>query len=241
MNAQATVPASDTLGSGRMFDRIARRYDLLNRVMSLGTDQRWRRAVVRSLDVREGSRVLDLATGTADLALLLAKEGASVVGVDPSTRMLEVGREKVERAGLTERVTLLEGVGEAIPCETAAFDGACIAFGIRNVPDRPAALREMRRVVRPGGRLAILELNDPREGLMAPLARAHVHGVVPWLGAMLSGDREYAYLARSIAAFPQPDDFAAIVASCGWESVRVRRFTFGVACLFTATNPGRAA
>src|SRR5687768_12051437 len=136
-----------------MFDRIARRYDLLNRVMSLGTDQRWRRAVVRSLDVKEGSRILDLATGTADLAILLAERGATVVGVDPSRQMLDVGRGKVARAGLDTRVTLAEGIGEAIPCETASFDGACIAFGIRNVPDRPAALREMRRVVRPGGRL----------------------------------------------------------------------------------------
>lgn len=236
-SAPVTVPPQE-LGSGRMFDRIARRYDLLNRVLSFGNDQRWRRAVVRSLDAKAGRRILDLATGTADLAILLARAGADVVGVDPSRAMLDVGQAKVERGGLASQVSLLEGIGEAIPCADASFDGVCIAFGIRNVPDRAAALREMRRVVRPGGRLAVLELNEPRDGLLAPFARAHVHGVVPWIGSVISGDREYRYLARSIAAFPQPAEFSALVESCGWSDVRVRRFTFGVACLFTGVNPG---
>lgn len=232
--------ATAQLGTGQMFDRIARRYDVLNRVLSFGSDQRWRRAVVRALHVQEGRRILDVATGTADLAILLARKGATVTGVDPSRAMLDVGREKVARAGLASRISLLEGIGESLPCEDASFDGACIAFGIRNVPDRAAALREMRRVVRPGGRLAILELNEPREGLLAPFARAHVHRVVPWIGSVISGDREYRYLARSIAAFPQPAAFSDLIESCGWSDVRVRRFTFGVACLFTATLPLRA-
>lgn len=239
MNATSATPATTTqeLGSGRMFDRIARRYDVLNRVLSLGSDQRWRRAVVRSLEPRAGRRFLDLATGTADLAILLARAGADVVGVDPSVQMLSVGREKVTRGALDARVSLLEGIAEKIPSADASFDGACIAFGIRNVPDRDAGLREMLRVVRPGGRLAILELNEPREGVLAPFARVHVHSVVPWIGSILSGDREYRYLARSIAAFPQPDAFCEKIRSAGWTDVRVRRFTFGVACLFTATRP----
>lgn len=235
--ASATQHPDARLGSGRMFDRIARRYDLLNRVLSLGTDQRWRRRVVGALGAREGRHFLDVATGTADLALLLAKRGASVEGVDPSTGMLEVGRGKVAAAGLDGKISLREGIAESLPYADSSFDGACIAFGIRNVPDRAAGLREMRRVVKPGGRLAILELNDPREGLLAPIARFHVHTFVPWIGAALSGDREYAYLARSIAAFPPPDRFAGAIRDAGWTDVRVKRLTFGVACLFTATNP----
>lgn len=239
MNAMTAAQQPDArLGSGRMFDRIARRYDLLNRVLSLGTDQRWRRRLVRALDARDGRRLLDVATGTADLALLLARRGASVEGIDPSAGMLEVGRRKVSGAGLDARVVLREGIAESLPYADGSFDGACIAFGIRNVPDRPAGLREMRRVVKPGGTLAVLELNDPREGLLAPFARFHVHTFVPWIGAALSGDREYAYLARSIAAFPPPDAFAGVIRDAGWHDVRVQRLTLGVACLFTATNPG---
>ena len=235
------VTQPQALGSGRMFDRIARRYDLLNRVMSFGTDQRWRRKVVRSLQAREGTHLLDVATGTADLAILLARTGATVAGVDPSANMLEVGRGKVERAGLDARVALREGIAESLPYADAAFDGACIAFGIRNVPDRLAGLREMFRVVRPGGRLAVLELNEPRAGILAPLARFHVHRVVPWIGSVLSGDREYRYLARSIAAFPPPAEFAARIEQAGWREVRATPLTFGVACLFTAVRASEGA
>jgi demethylmenaquinone methyltransferase/2-methoxy-6-polyprenyl-1,4-benzoquinol methylase len=219
-----------------MFDGIAARYDLVNRVISLGIDQSWRRKTVRALELAPGARVLDLATGTADLALEVARSSADVrvVGVDPSARMLEVGREKVRRAGLEQRIELVQGDAQELPFEGGHFDGVCMAFGIRNVPDRARALREMARVTRPGGRVAILELSEPRRGVLGPLARFHVHTVVPAVGALLSGAREYSYLQRSIAAFPDAPEFAEMMRSAGLDVLSVSPLTFGVCHLYVA-------
>ena len=220
-------------GSGEMFDRIADRYDLVNRVISLGLDRSWRTRAVRALQLRAGARVLDVATGTADLAIAIAAAhpDAEVVGLDPSSGMLEIGKRKVAAAGLAERVSLVTGDGQALPFEAAHFDGATIAFGIRNVPDRPLALREMRRVLRDGARLAVLELAEP-EGILGPLARWHVHHVVPTIGAIISGAPEYDYLQRSIAKFPPPDAFAAIMRESGFARVDWEPMTFGAATLY---------
>ena len=227
-------------GSGAMFDAIAARYDLLNRIISLGVDQRWRRETVRSLALGASPRVLDLATGTADLAILTARThpDAAVTGLDPSRNMLAVGREKLAAKGLDGRVTLVEGDAERLPFDDASFDGITMAFGIRNVPDRPAALREMARVTRPGGRVCILELAEPREGPMAAMARFHIHTVVPWLGAALSGAKEYQYLQRSIAAFPAPEEFAEAMRASGLTVIEARPMTFGVVTLYVATPTG---
>jgi demethylmenaquinone methyltransferase / 2-methoxy-6-polyprenyl-1,4-benzoquinol methylase len=228
-------------GSGEMFDRIAGRYDLVNRLLSLGIDQRWRARTVEALALEEGARVLDLATGTADLALQIAQRHpqVNVVGLDPSQGMLEVGRRKVERAALQERIELRFGHAEALPFESASFDGVCIAFGIRNVPDRETALKEMKRVTRYGGRIAILELSEPK-GVLGPIARFHVHTLVPWIGALLSGKREYRYLEQSIAAFPSPTEFARSMNDCGLQVINVAPLSFGVCHLFVATPRGAA-
>jgi demethylmenaquinone methyltransferase/2-methoxy-6-polyprenyl-1,4-benzoquinol methylase len=225
-----------------MFDRIADRYDLLNRILSLGIYQGWRHQAVAAMRLGPSSRVLDLATGTADLAILEAKThpGCRVDGIDPSARMLDIGRQKVERAGLSHLVTLTLGNAEALPFEDGAFDAVSIAFGIRNVPDRPRALGEMARVTRTGGRVAILELSEPRGGLLGPFARFHVHSVVPWLGGLISGSREYRYLQKSIAAFPPPEEFAAVMNDAGLHVLETRALTFGVACLYLA-QPRRAS
>lgn len=219
-----------------MFDRIAHRYDLLNRVLSLGIDQGWRRRAVRALELDAGARVLDLATGTADLAILIARKtpDAKVVGLDPAERMLAVGRTKTAKAGLDDRVELITGDAQKLPFPDDSFDGVTIAFGIRNVPDRPKALREMARVTRPGGRIAVLELSEPGGGLIGRIAKFHVHRLVPWIGGLLSGAREYGYLQQSIAAFPPADEFARIMEDTGMDVLRVERMILGVCHLYVA-------
>ncbi|MFK8003662.1 MAG: bifunctional demethylmenaquinone methyltransferase/2-methoxy-6-polyprenyl-1,4-benzoquinol methylase UbiE [Polyangiales bacterium] len=223
------------LGSGSMFDAIAERYDVLNRVLSLGIDQGWRRDAVDALELETGDHVLDLATGTADLALQIAESASvSVVGSDPSPNMLSVGRAKVKKS--RARVTLDEGDAQALPYGENEFDACSMAFGIRNVPDRELALREMVRVVRPGGRIVILELGEPDGTLIGPLARFHVHHVVPRIGALVSGQAEYRYLQESIAAFPSAPAFAALMQKSGVRDVEVRRLTFGAANLYVGRS-----
>jgi demethylmenaquinone methyltransferase/2-methoxy-6-polyprenyl-1,4-benzoquinol methylase len=241
----ASASTSARLGGGAMFDKIARRYDLLNRLMSLGLDRRWRRALVRALGRQPAGGapglLVDVATGTADVALALARAypAARVVGVDPSGRMLSAGRRKLARsAGALGRAVLVQGDGQALPLPDGVADGVAISFGIRNVPDRLRGLREMARVARPGAPLAVLELGEPRVGPLSPVARWHVHTVVPRLGAWLSGAREYRYLAESIAAFPSPDAFTALCREAGWTDVRVRPFSFDAVHLYTGRAPG---
>lgn len=241
--ASEPAPAAEPHGgSGRMFDAIADRYDLVNRVISLGMDQGWRRRAVRSLQLGADATVLDLATGTADLAIMITHmvADAHVIGVDPSEGMLSVGRRKVQEAGLASRIDLRAGDAQALDLPDRSVDAITMAFGIRNVPDRPRALREMARVTRDGGRIAILELSEPREGPMGALARFYVRGVVPRVGGTLSGKREYRYLQESIAAFPPPEDFAGTMRTSGLDVLEVTPLLFGAAVLFVAT-PARAA
>ena len=230
---QASTPNP---GSGEMFDQIAGRYDLLNRLMSMGIDQSWRRKTVTSMALPARARVLDLATGTGDLAMMIARmhPDAKVVGSDPSTRMLDVGHDKVERSGLSDRVTLEVGDAQSLPYADDTFDGCCIAFGIRNVPDRAAALREMARVTKPAGRVAVLELGEPSVGWLSPIARFHVRKVIPRLGGMLSGSKEYRYLQESIAAFPPANEFAELMSESGLNVLDAKPLTFGACTLFVA-------
>ncbi len=231
---ESTSSASLREGSGAMFDGIAHRYDLVNRVISLGIDQSWRKKTVRSLELQPGARVLDLATGTGDLAIMIAKlhPHVSLVGVDPSQKMLEVGQKKLEAQQLTERIELKVGDAQALEFPDRSFDGLCIAFGIRNVPNRLQGLREMARVTKAGGRIAILELSEPRGGVLGPLARFHVHSVVPAVGALLSGAKEYRYLQKSIAAFPPAPEFEGLMVEAGLRVVASHSLTFGVCHLY---------
>jgi demethylmenaquinone methyltransferase/2-methoxy-6-polyprenyl-1,4-benzoquinol methylase len=178
--------------------------------------------------------VLDVATGTADLAIQAARKDRSirVEGVDPSEGMLGIGREKVSRAGLGKQIVLRLGDARDLPYADATFDGVCAAFGIRNVPDRERALHEMARVARPGGRIAVLELVEPGSGLLGRLARFHVRVIVPRIGALLSGSREYRYLQESIAAFPTPQKFTAMMEEAGIRDTGCRSLSFGACCLF---------
>lgn len=235
MNAETSVRP----GSGAMFDAIAARYDLLNRVLSLGIDQRWRRRAVQRLELAGQCRVLDVATGTGDLAVAIARSlpDARVVGIDPSEGMLAVGRKKLEVAGLAGRVTLEAGAVEALPFADGSFDGVTIAFGIRNAEDRERGLAEMRRVTKSGGHVAVLELGEPEDGVLKGLARWHIRTVVPFVGGLLSGNREYRYLQTSIAAFPRRAEFARMMREAGFAQVDVEPQTFGAANLFVGLAP----
>ena len=180
-------------GSGEMFDSIAARYDLLNRLMSFGIDKRWRKMTVDALELGEDAKVLDHATGTGDLALDIARThlSADVTALDPSAGMLGVGRKKLARTKLSDRVHFDLSDSQQIDAETDSFDALTMAFGIRNVPERNRALCEFARVVKPGGRIAILELTEAKHDFMGFFARLHVHHVVPLMGSLLSGSREY--------------------------------------------------
>lgn len=224
---QQTVP----VGSGAMFDRIAGRYDRLNRIMSFGMDNGWRRKLVACLP-SQGGHILDLATGTGDVALAIAKAypTADIVGLDPSAKMLAIASDKCPG------INFVEGDAQALPFADASFDACTMAFGIRNVPDRGKALREMARVLRPGGTVAILELGEPDGALLGPLARWHVHSVIPRLGAWISGWRAYRHLEASIAAFPKPDEFGQLMDRSELVVSRIERLSFGAAWLFVARS-----
>jgi demethylmenaquinone methyltransferase/2-methoxy-6-polyprenyl-1,4-benzoquinol methylase len=227
-------------GGPEMFDRIAKRYDRLNRVLSFGLDRRWRRNLVDSIGpIGEGDVILDLATGTADVALSLASAypEASIIGLDPSEGMLEVGAQKVARRGLSERIELVVGDARALSLDDDHVRGITMAFGIRNVPDRDLALREMVRVTQPGGAVSILELAEPTEGPFAALARAHVHHIVPRIGRLVAGTEAYRYLQESIAAFPAPEDFRAQMERAGLVEVTAVAQTFATATLYTGRVP----
>jgi demethylmenaquinone methyltransferase/2-methoxy-6-polyprenyl-1,4-benzoquinol methylase len=223
------------LGSGAMFDAIAARYDLVNRVLSLGMDQGWRRRAVEAMQLGAGKVAIDLATGTGDLALMAKRRhpGAVVRGLDPSTKMLAIAREKAKVGALD--VAFLEGDAQSIAIGDGEVDAVSIAFGIRNVPDRALALREMARITKPGGRIVVLELTEPRDRVLGRAARVYVHEVVPRLGGALSGVDEYAYLQRSIAAFPPADVFVETMRESGLEVIAATPLTFGAVTLFVAT------
>jgi demethylmenaquinone methyltransferase/2-methoxy-6-polyprenyl-1,4-benzoquinol methylase len=220
-----------------MFDAIAPRYDLLNRVLSMGVDRGWRKKVVRSLMSQKPGRVLDVATGTGDLAIEIARAGArQVVGVDIAEEMLQVGRQKLDAPDLGGRVTLESGDAENLPFGDNEFDAASVAFGVRNFENLSAGLREMSRVLRPGGRLLILEFSKPTVFPVKQVYGLYSRNVLPRIGEWLSGDSgAYRYLPDSIAVFPDGEDFLAKLREAGFESVSQKRLTFGIASMYEGT------
>ena len=225
MSVQSGVLPPDAVRT--MFDRIAPVYDLMNRVMTAGLDGRWRRLTAEAA-VRDGDRVLDACCGTGDLALADERAGGRVVGLDFSERMLERARRK---SGSVEwvRGDLLE-----LPFEDASFDAATVGFGVRNVADLERSLRELRRVLRPGGRLGILEITTPR-GPLRLFYRLWFDAIVPLLGSVVPGGAAYAYLPASVRRFARPEALAGALRAAGFDDVRYRLLAGGIVALHTAT------
>jgi demethylmenaquinone methyltransferase / 2-methoxy-6-polyprenyl-1,4-benzoquinol methylase len=232
-----TVPDKTPSRIAGMFDAIAPRYDLLNRVLSAGLDRRWRDRTVTALDLPQGARVLDLCTGTADLAIATVRlvPGSAVVGVDFAGAMLHLGRAKVVSLGLGRSVQLVRGDATQVPVGTGTCDAATIAFGIRNVAEPERALTEVARVLRPKGRLAILEFGQPAIPGLRSLYSWYFRYVLPTIGRLVSKHGSaYSYLPASVGTFPPPDEFAAIIARQGFARVTTVSLTFGIVYLFIA-------
>ncbi|HKP17355.1 MAG TPA: class I SAM-dependent methyltransferase [Gaiellaceae bacterium] len=219
-----TLPANEVRA---MFDRIAPVYDAMNRVMTAGLDLRWRRIAAQAV-VRPGDRVLDACCGTGDLAAACVQAGGTVTGLDFSPRMLERARRKLPAA------TWVEGDLLALPFEPGSFDAATVGFGVRNVADLERGFAELRRVLAPGGRLAVLEITMPR-GLLAPFYRVWFDRVVPLLGRLLRGGAAYSYLPASVRRFPGPEDLKRVMEEAGFGGVAYRTFAGGIVALHTGT------
>jgi len=208
-----------------MFDRIAPVYDAMNRAMTAGLDRRWRRETARAA-VSPGDRVLDTCCGTGDLAIACLAEGGEVTGLDFSERMLERARAK------SNQVEWMQGDALALPFEDGSFDAATVGFGVRNLEDLDRGLAELRRVLRPGGRLAILEITQPR-GLLRPFYKLWFDGLVPLAGKLLPGGSAYTYLPASVRRFPAAREFAQMIEASDFEQVRYRLFAGGIVALHT--------
>jgi demethylmenaquinone methyltransferase / 2-methoxy-6-polyprenyl-1,4-benzoquinol methylase len=223
-----------------MFDAIAARYDLLNRVLSAGIDRRWRRAAIRSLRLSGSERLLDVCTGTADVALAAAaaSPGAGcVVGVDFSGEMLRLGAAKVQAAGRARQVLLARGDATRLPVPDASVHAATVAFGIRNVEVPADALAEMHRVLRPGGRVAILEFSIPRSPVVRAVYMPYFRYVLPRVGRLVSGHgTAYTYLPASVGAFVAPETMVGMLSACRFRDISATPLTFGIVTLYTAVK-----
>lgn len=220
----------------RMFDSIAWRYDFLNHFFSFCIDKIWRRKTVNELRGRQLGEVLDVATGTADLALILQKRLNSqhIIGIDISEEMLALGRKKITQKGMDEKISLLCADSEKMPFGDNAFDAIMAAFGVRNFDNLEKGLNEMFRVLKPGGKTVILEFSVPGNKIFRKIYYFYFFYILPLFGNLISKDAHaYSYLPRSVMAFPCGTDFIKIMENCGFTDVRIRPLSFGIACLYT--------
>ena len=226
-----------------MFDKIAFRYDFLNRFLSGGIDLYWRRRAIREAAAGFPREILDVATGTADMAIMMARRlrAVHVTGVDISTGMLEIGRRKIDRLGLGDRIVLQPGDSESLPFADGSFDAITVAFGVRNFEQLEKGLTEMLRVLKPGGRLVVLEFSHPRTPGIRQIYDLYLRLVAPNLGKMVSSSREaYQYLNDSVKAFPEGAAFIRIMEDSGYARTRFRRLSLGICSLYIGDKPGGA-
>lgn len=223
----------------QMFDNIAPAYDQLNHTLSLGIDKSWRRKAIDWLKLYRPQRIMDVATGTGDFAILACRElqPEHLVGTDISEGMMNVGREKVKKAGLSGKISFAREDCTSLSFADNSFDAITVAFGVRNFEDLDKGLSEMCRVLKPGGHLVILELTTPERFPMKQLFAVYSRLVIPTLGKLFSKDNSaYKYLPQTIKAFPQGEVMRGVISRAGFGEVRFRRLTFGICTLYTATK-----
>lgn len=223
-----------------MFDRIAGRYDFMNRILSAGIDVQWRIKAIRTFKKDNPQAILDIATGTADMAIRAAKmlRPQKIVGIDISPKMLEIGRGKVEKEGLSGTIELHVGDGETINFPDNTFDAAMVAFGVRNFQNLEKGLNEIRRVIKPGARLVVLEFSKPRIPGVRHLYNLYMGVIAPQMAKLFNQNkRAYEYLNESARAFPDRGEFIRILENAGYTNATFRPLTLGICCLYTATKP----
>ncbi|MDH5762574.1 MAG: bifunctional demethylmenaquinone methyltransferase/2-methoxy-6-polyprenyl-1,4-benzoquinol methylase UbiE [Nitrospinota bacterium] len=222
----------------KMFSDIAPRYDFLNRLLSGGQDRYWRKRAVNRLSPKEGERFLDIATGTADVALEITRNfpqgSVQVVGMDFSDKMLELARQKIDALDKAASIQLRNGSAEDLPFEDNSFEGTTTAFGVRNFSDVDRSLREMHRVLKPGGRCVILEFALPRNAFLNSLYRIYFEWLLPRIGRLVSRHPSaYTYLPQSVASFPIRNEFSILMEQAGFKNVTFKELTFGIVILYT--------
>lgn len=219
-----------------MFDNIAKRYDFLNRLLSLGIDQQWRKRAIKQLAQGQPQEILDVATGTADVAIETAQRlrPQRIVGVDISKEMLSVGRIKVSKKGLDTVIELLDGDSEALPFPDHSFDAISVAFGVRNFENLQKGLQEMHRVLRPGGQLVVLEFSRPGMFPFKQIYNFYFQNILPLIGRITSGDqRAYTYLYESVQAFPDGPGFLEVMGQSGFKQTKHQALTLGVCAIYS--------
>ena len=226
----------------RMFGEIAPRYDLLNHLLSFNVDKYWRRKTVQRVPVEGSAPILDLCTGTGDLALAYSKtltKDGRIVGADFCHEMLAIGRQKADRVGLNGQITFIEADAQKLPFPDNEFQIVCVAFGLRNVTDTDRGLSEMTRVCKPGGRVAVLEFSMPRRQPVRGIYRFFFRRVLPKVGQAVSHSETnaYNYLPQSVNEFPDGEALAARMSAAGLSSVKFWPLTFGIATLYVGTKP----
>ena len=220
-----------------MFDRISPKYDQLNHLLSLNIDKVWRRKTAKVVAKNHPQTILDLATGTADLAIALAKcnPQAHIIGLDISEKMLNIGKEKVKRQNLENQIELRPGNAAALPFEDESFDAVSVAFGVRNFEDLAKGLSEISRVLKPCGKVFILEFSMPERFPVKQLYHLYFKHILPKIGRIVSKDENaYSYLPASVEKFPKPDEFLHLLATWGFQNPEKRSFSFGIASLYVA-------
>ncbi len=221
-----------------MFNDIAGKYDFLNHFLSLGIDKIWRKKAIKEIRKVNPKHILDVATGTGDLAIAaMAVHPEKVTGIDIADQMLEIGRKKIGEKNLAGTITLQNGDSAALPFSDGVFDAVTCAYGVRNFEHLHAGLKEMCRVMRPGGKLAILEFSHPQQFPVKQLYKFYFKYILPPIGKMFSkNDKAYAYLPESVAAFPEGKTFVDILHQCGFKDAKARQLTLGVTTLYTASK-----